>query len=314
MGEFTLNSFNEVESNYYTNKPKEVEGLNNASYIWWYNHLQDLLFSIFDFENLPKEWNTDFLKQNLFENGFICVSKVKGLETPLALPCSYHGLNYYGFPVEYTINNPVLGSFNGKLEGDNKTGVLVYLQFKHNRFKSYIPLITHYAVMLASCDCSINVSLMNSRVAHVFEVSNEAERQSVMKMYDVVSQGKPVVFLKKGKIDRQLYETNNEFMNVKNTYIANDILLTQSQIYDMFLTEIGINNANTNKRERLVTDEVNANNLETKMVIHNEFKTLKECIDKVNESFNLNIKIKLHYEELEGGNNNESKQPDEVVR
>ena len=52
-------------------------------------------------------------------------------------------------------------------------------------------------------------------------------------------------------------------VEVKTTgfaYIGDKLLDAYDRIEDKLLTFLGINNANTSKRERLVVDEVNSNN------------------------------------------------------
>ena len=92
---------------------------------------------------------------------------------------------------------------------------------------------------------------------------------------------------------------------MKNTYIAGDILLDLSKIEDTFLTMVGIPNANTEKRERLITDEVNANNIETKTLAAQWLENLKKDVSKVNSMFNLNITVDWRFTEMKEGENND---------
>ena len=85
------------------------------------------------------------------------------------------------------------------------------------------------------------------------------------------------------------------FLNVKNTYIGNDLLLTKRSIMNEFLTEIGINNANTDKRERLNSDEVNANNSEVRCTIVRFIDSLNECAKRINENPNFDDITSLHF-------------------
>lgn len=280
-------SFNNLAVELLTPKPKEVEGLNNSSYFYYYNQLYTKINSLFNFKNLPENWDISYIKDNLFRNGYLGIVELNGSTWPLI--CGYSGINMYNNPIEIIIANPVLGSFSRKI-GEN--GELLYFNRVAGQFLSVDPLVTRYAVLLRQCDRSLNVSLMNSRVAHVFEGENDAEVASYKKMYDEVSRGKPAVFLKKGT--NSLRESNFNFLNVRNTYIGNDVLLTKRTIMNEFLTEIGVNNANTDKRERLNTDEVNANNSEIQTNITQWLDTMKDCIKRINKTLGLNIDVELN--------------------
>ena len=71
------------------------------------------------------------------------------------------------------------------------------------------------------------------------------------------------------------------------------------QIWNEALTYLGIDNANTDKKERLITDEVESNNELINYYINCFYKTRKEACDLINKKYNLNIKIKLNKDVLE---------------
>ena len=120
------------------------------------------------------------------------------------------------------------------------------------------------------------------------------------KLYDKVSSGEGVAVYDKalldddGKLNLQMFN-----QNLKNTYIAGDILSDLRKYKDEFLTIIGINNANTDKKERLITDEVNANNQETHCLADLWLEQLKECCTKVNDMFDIGISVDWRYKESE---------------
>lgn len=283
----------DLVSNYLRPKPKDVSGLNNSSYFYYRRQLFLKIYSLFDFKNYPDYWDIDYFKNILFSDGFIGVVDYNG--GPWALKCGFSGINPYNNPTEIMIANPVLGNFNRTI---GKDGELIYFNRVDGMYIGLEPLVKRYALLLSQCDGSINATLMNSRVRHVFEGTNDAEVQTYKKMYDEVSQGKPAVFLKKGKTD--LKESNFNFLNVKNTYIGNDIMLTKRTIMNEFLTEIGINNRNTDKRERLTTDEVAVNDSETAANVILWLDTMRRQLDKVNKLFNTNITVELNKHVVKG--------------
>lgn len=283
----------DLVSNFLRPKPKDVNGLNNSSYFYYRRQLFLKIYSLFDFKNYPDYWDIDYFKNVLFSDGFIGVVDYNG--GPWALKCGFSGINPYNNPTEIMIANPVLGNFNRTI---GKDGELIYFNRVDGMYIGLEPLVKRYALLLSQCDGSVNATLMNSRVRHVFEGTNDAEVQTYKKMYDEVSQGKPAVFLKKGKTD--LKESNFNFLNVKNTYIGNDIMLTKRTIMNEFLTEIGINNRNTDKRERLTTDEVAVNDSETAANVILWLDTMRRQLDKVNKLFNTNITVELNKHVVKG--------------
>lgn len=276
-------------SNVFSVNPKNVEGLNNTSYFYYRNQLYLKIFSLFTFENLPDTWDIDYLRDNLFRNGIMACVEKDGVN--YCLNCGYTGINVYNKPTKVMISNTVLGTFERTIHKDCE---LLYINYLNGHFLSCERIVNRYALLLAQCDGSLNVNLINSRVAHVFIGESDAQIKSYKKMYDEISNGKPCAFIKNSKNGTPLDNSKLDVLNVKNTYVANDILLTKRTIMNEFLTEIGINNANTNKRERLVTDEVNVNNEETNALLMLWKDTMSQCFDKINAMFNTSIKVKVN--------------------
>ena len=77
------------------------------------------------------------------------------------------------------------------------------------------------------------------------------------------------------------------------------------KIEAMFDTDVGIPNANTDKRERLVTDEVNANNIETITRCELWLEELQKSCKNTNNMFGTDIKVEWRHnpEEQEDMNN-----------
>ena len=63
------------------------------------------------------------------------------------------------------------------------------------------------------------------------------------------------------------------------------------KIEAMFDTDVGIPNANTDKKERLVTDEVNANNVETATRCELWLEQLKKAGQDTNDMFGINLSV-----------------------
>lgn len=269
-----------------TREPKSVEGLNNTSYFYYYDKLMKMIYTIFKFDNVPPYWNMPYFKEKLFNRGVLAVVDTSAGVLPLE--CSYEGINIWGMPVYFNINNVVLGNLRGKIGED---GELIYFSVVENTYKSMVQLVDRYASLLANIDGSLNTTLINSRMAQVFEASSNSQLKVMEKVYDQISNGKPAVFVRKN--GEEPFE-HAIFNNVKNTYIGNDLIITKQSIFNEFKSEIGINNSNTQKKERLITSEVENNKEELNSNIYEWYYNLSDCINKVNAMFNLNISVSFN--------------------
>ena len=114
----------------------------------------------------------------------------------------------------------------------------------------------------------------------------------VKKMFDKIEAGDPAVFVSKYLTDDQGRPAWFPFtQNMREQYIAKDILSDMRKIEAMFDTEIGIPNANTDKAERLITDEVNANNVETATRCELWLDSLRKGIKQANDMFGLSLSV-----------------------
>lgn len=284
------NGFTDLVKGFFHNTPKSVNDMTNNSFFYYQFQLMTKLKSVLTVDGYPKNWNIDNMWDVLLTNGYIPV--VKTDIGTLALEGGFYGQNMYYMPTNVLVNNPVLRTIDEKI---GEKGELLYINYEYNKFQGVMSLINRYAVLLANIDCSLNVSLYNSRLAHVFEAETDAQVKTLQKMYDDVTRGNPAVFFKKGIKGLNKVNDGSYFLNVKNTYIGNDLLLTKRTIMNEFLTEIGINNANTDKRERLNSDEVNANNSEVRCTIVRFIDSLNECAKKINENPNFDDITNLHF-------------------
>ena len=113
-------------------------------------------------------------------------------------------------------------------------------------------------------------------------------------MIDKIAEGNPAAVIGKKLMDPEGKPNWFPFtQNAKEQYIASDILSDLLKIRAMFDTEIGIPNANNpDKKERMITDEVNSNNAETACLGELWLQTLNKEIKKANAMFpDLNMSV-----------------------
>lgn len=276
-------------------QPSQVKGAANDAVACHKRYLWTKLYSVFKF-TLPEQWELDWFRFWLFQAGSIAVIYTKEFGW-ICNPYGVTKLNLYYHPSEIIVTNHALPSSKDGVIGLNAE--IVYLM---DDFIGLNDIVTKYATKLAEIDKAIQINLMNANVSLVYEAEDKKQADTIKEAYGKATTGEPLVAINKDMLSSDgLKPLIN---NVKNTFIANDLETTRRSIVNEFLTEIGISNANTDKRERLVTNEVDANNEETKAISMVIFENIKKCFEKVNKISNLGLKVELRYNE-EGGAQNE---------
>ena len=274
--------FSDLVHQFFAKKPKDVDGVANTSNIYYRDYLLKKVLSRFEFSGLPSYWDMDYFLEVLFLDGKVCIT-----DTAMGVLCFKTGLTGIGVfeqPTECQIANPVLGSFRRTIDVDC---ALIKLQYNYSGIGW---MLNRYSTMLSMCDSGIAVNLMNSKAAYVFKASSKAQAETIKKMYDDITQGKPAVFVgENGALNNE----NVYNLPVKQNFVADDIQILKRKIVNEFLTEIGINNTNLDKRERLTDDEVNANNDEVYANIQHWLDNISEGIRKANLMFNLDMSVKI---------------------
>ena len=275
----TLNIYNANRS------PSSIHTKNTRIRRYFRKYLFQKAISVFNW-NIPEEWDKDYFLYTLYGLGYIAVIDTDQYGT-ICQGGALGGYNLYYRPSYIIITNPLIrGTITANIDIDC---ALIKLQ---PDYSSIMDIIGYYADLMAIASESIGINILNVKTGTVFGAESKAKAESYKKMYDALSAGDPAVVIDKTLLDEQGKPNWFPFsQDVKQTYVAGDILSDMRKIEAMFDTDIGIPNANTDKKERLITDEVNANNIETATRCELWLETIRKGLTKANEMFNLNLSV-----------------------
>lgn len=259
--------------------PKQVKGQINATAFFWKRYLLRLVFGAFDFNNLPDGWDKDYMLTHLFMGGFFTITDTAMGVLPLH--CGISGVNVFERPTTVNIANVVLGNMSRTIDVDC---ALVKLQYNYMGIGD---VINRAADLLASGDKGIAVNLINSMATMILFADDKTQAATMQKMYDDMTAGKPAVFVKRSTVQK----SDIYFNNVKNNFVADDIQIVQRKIIDSFLTCIGINNANTDKRERMIRAEAESNDTEVQASVEHWLETVNHGLEVANRLYGLNLEF-----------------------
>lgn len=265
--------------------PSTVHVKNTRLRNYFRKYLLQKAMSVFKW-TIPDEWDKDYFLYTLYCRGFISILYTDRYGV-ICQECSPGGYNLYYRPSYVIVTNPLIrNTLTLNIDSDC---VLMKLQ---PDYSSIMDIVGFYADQLALCAEALGMNLVNTKSATVFGAESKAQAEAYKKMYDNTSEGDPAVVIGKKLLNDD--GTPNWFpftQHIKESYVASDVLSDMRKIEAMFDTEIGIPNANTDKRERLIADEVNANNVETATRCELWMETLQKGIDKANTMFNLDMSV-----------------------
>ena len=282
--------------------PKGGAPYTDPLFLYFRKYLLQEAISVFKF-NYPENWSRDQIRhfQNiLFTRGYIGIFDA-GKYGVVALACTFSGQNLFYCPKKILVANPLL---HGVEKTIGKDCVLFTLQETPSwNGLDFVPLdtsindiIDFYATQMALAAQAINSNLINSQLAYIFTVDNKAAAEAMKMLYEQIISGEPAVVQDKNLLLEDGSPAWQAFQqNLGQNYISNEILQTLSTLNDEFMTKIGIPNANLTKRERLITDEVNANNTETSCLSDLWLENMQRCCDEANEMFDIGISVEKRY-------------------
>lgn len=261
----------------------EAMRLNNATYNDYFSRLKLLAISLFKWEGLEEiGGNEDFLEDSLFKYGKACFVKDSTLGY-LTLQASSNGqVNVYNNPI--TIVATGMNYHKNFNVGDN----CVYI--KNNKMsRPTFPTIDLMARRLYEVQRTIDVNTQLLKFPAIIE-GNTKQALTLQNLLEQYSGNIPFIFGNKNFNVVDAMKT----INLATPYNIDKLEIEKHQIWNECLTYLGIDNANTDKKERMITDEIESNNELTKYYLDCFYRPRQIACKQINDMFfNGTEKIKV---------------------
>lgn len=249
--------------------------VNDKTLFDYQDRLRMLATSLFSWEGLDDVAGTGasrFLEQVLFEDGRACFVNDSELGY-MALRCNPNDkFNVYNLPIRVTAFS---FQYNKQFAFDD----IVYIMNNEIQKPTRMALEL-FCYRLYETERTIDVNL----IAQKTPVLIEGDSKSILTLKNVYMQysgNVPFVF------GNKQFDISNK-LNVLKTdapYIVDKLDVHKHQIFDDALTLLGIDNANTDKKERLITNEVESNEQLINYYLNCWYKTRKRACDEINNKF-----------------------------
>lgn len=249
--------------------------LNNVTYNDYYDRLKLIAISLFNWDGLEEIAGTGsnrFLELCLFNNGRACFVKDEKLGYLAVNANPSDKLNVYQLPEK--IQAWSIG-YCKQFEFDD----VVYIM-NNELMKPTRATIELFAYRLYETERTIDVNLKAQKTP----VLIEGDKKTMLTLKNAYMQydgNIPFIFGSK------TFELGSKLNALKTDapYLIDKLELHKHEIWNECLTFLGIDNANTDKKERLITDEVESNNEIIKYYLNCFYKTRQRACDEINEKF-----------------------------
>lgn len=264
--------------------------------------LSDLAMNRFKWSNLPETIDQRFIEMCLFYSGLAVFYHDEKFDVDLVVRGSGVGWsNVFDNPVSFTVITPhrVDGAFSNlslsaynPLKGEEdakRAGFPIWPNYLRH---PDIDIVKLYASRLATIDRTLEINAKNARRNKLISGSKETELSRV-NIARAIDQGDELISVTAPMQDLPFLSAVDLGIN-PDSYEKLSIL--RNRWWNECMNLLGIDNANTEKKERMVTDEIGANNSQTDSVRYVNLQARQYACDQINKVFGLNISVDYNAE------------------
>lgn len=259
-------------------KKWEAKVLNNQTFLDYFYRLQEIAINMFEWSNLPDTVDERFLELALCEYGYAVYFNDEEIGD-LALTCMIGGqLDVYRYP----IHRRAYATNGYQKDLDNKNSVLIFNNYLHMPSMSTIVL---YARRLYEIERTIDVNVKAQKTP-VIVLCDETQQLTLKNIYAKYDGNEPVIFGAKN-----LDLNSVQCLKTDAPFVSDKLNILKRQIWNEAMTIFGVENANAEKKERLVTDEVLSNLGGVQAQRYVMLNARRQAAEKINKMFGTNIEV-----------------------
>lgn len=253
--------------------------LNARIYTDYFYRLMLISKSLFEWHNLPNGIDEKWIERYLFTNGECLFFKDKELGFMVTKMIPVGNLNYYEEPTKvrpYAVNFV----YKGETLINNEDCVII-----RNNDDSIpsLPTIEIYAFKLANIERTIDTNITAQKMPTIV-VCSDKQKLSLKNAIKQRDENEPVIYG-----DKTLDLNQIKTLNVEAPIVFDKLQIQKHSVWNECMTFLGINNSNMDKRERMITDEVSANDEQVKASEDVMLKARQRACELINQMFGLNI-------------------------
>lgn len=267
-------------NNFISNEEFNMSALDNKrSWVQYHDKLTELAVSMFEWKNLPDGIDPIFLERVLFFDGKILFFKEDVLNKFVVMRFNGSGnFDIYNVP----INRQAYSTPNGFTANlTNENSVIIY----NNMIRKPSTLdMQIFSKRLYEIDRTIDTNIKAQKTP-ILILCDEKQRLTLKNMYMQYDGNQPVIYGDKTSLN----PNSLQVLQTGAPFLADNLMDLKNRIFNEALTYLGISNINTQKKERMITDEVTRNQGATIANRYSRLEARRRACQQINEMFGLNI-------------------------
>lgn len=256
---------------------------NNITFSYYYYKMMLIVKNLFEWEGLPNDMESRWIERYLFSDGACVFFKDPVLGFMVAGIAQDGGVNCYDDPTTIT---PVATNYVYSGKEPLTCGEDCYIIRNNDLRLPEFSVVRYYAYKLTNIDRAIDVNIEAQKTPTIITCTDK-QRLSLKQAISQRKDNEPVIYAD-NSFDKDMITT----LDLNTPMVFKDLQLQKHMVLNEFFTDIGVNNANMDKKERMVANEVEANNEQVKACEDVLLRSREEACKRINEIFGLNISVK----------------------
>lgn len=267
---------------------------NVATYQDYLDRMTKICLSMFEWVNLPDSMDSRYLEECLFFDGQAALLKddTFGFINTHVSDNGY--INIYGLPTKlncYSDSN-VFQSYREKYSGliknpvdETEYAILVMNNWRRVPTAATIQLFAERLTQ-AQLVCDVNI---NAQKTPIILLGDDKQKLTLENLYSQYDGSKPIIYGDKDLITNEAFKA----IDTQAPFVANDIVAYKKEIWNEFLSFIGVNTIDVEKKERLISGESSANNEFINLNLESYLEPRKKACEEFNKLYGTNISVRL---------------------
>lgn len=256
--------------------------LNDRVFTDYFYRLMLLSRALFKWENLPNGIDEKWIERYLFTEGACLFYKDPTLGYMVAKMGENGTVNAYDEPTKvfpYATNY----IYKGEQLINNSNCVIIR---NNDDMLPTAPTIQLYSYKLTNIERTIDTNVIAQKTPIIVKCSDK-QRLSFKNAINQRNDNEPVIYA-----DKSMNTEDMTVLDIKAPIVFDKLQIQKHAVWNECMTFLGVNNANMDKRERLVDDEVQANNEQVQASEDIFLKARENACKLINDMFGLNISVK----------------------